>query len=120
MAKTIQEQIVALRTRIEADKAKLKELEAVENAAKALANLKAGSAIEFIYGRAENRKQYAGVVMGIADTDKGTRIKVQYGEGFDAQIVVIAPGDVVAVAEEAAEAAAPNGGAAADPLADIE
>ncbi|CAB3795589.1 hypothetical protein [Pararobbsia alpina] len=123
MAKTTVEQIAALQARIAADTAKLNELQAAEKASSALETLAADAPVRFVFGRAENRKEYDGVVLGIAETDKGKRIKVQYGEGFDAQIVVIDPSAILSVGDAEKEADAPEStaqDAAADPLASIQ
>ncbi|WP_155754006.1 hypothetical protein [Burkholderia vietnamiensis] len=114
--------IESLKARIAADTAKLAEMEAAAAAGSAMDKLASGDVIEFMFGRGETRKQRAGVVLGIADTDKGKRIKVQTGEGFDAEILVISPDAIVAVAEDKQEAAAEAvvyGVASADPLATL-
>lgn len=112
--------IEALKARIAADTAKLAELEAAAAAGNAMANLASGDVIEFMFGRGETRKQRAGVVLGIAETDKGKRIKIQTGEGFDAEILVISPDAIVAVAEDIGEGQAVDPTAAsADPLASL-
>lgn len=107
--------IDALKARIAADTAKLAEMEAAAAAGNAMEKLASGDVIEFMFGRGETRKQRAGVVLGIAEVDGKKRIKVQTGEGFDAEILVIAPDAIVAVAEDAIQA----GAASADPLADL-
>jgi sRNA-binding protein len=107
--------IQALKDRIAADTKKLAEMEAAAAAGNAMANLASGDVIEFMFGRGETRKQRAGVVLGIAETDKGKKIKVQTGEGFDAEILVITPDAIVAVAEDSTQA----GAASADPLASL-
>lgn len=110
--------IESLKARIAADALKLAEMEAAAAAGNAMANLASGDVIEFMFGRGETRKQRAGVVLGIAETDKGKKIKVQTGEGFDAEILVIATDAIVAVAEDIAEGQAVDATAAsADPLA---
>jgi hypothetical protein len=105
--------IESLKARIAADTLKLAELEAAAAAGNAMANLASGDVIEFMFGRGETRKQRAGVVLGVAETEKGKKIKVQTGEGFDAEILVISPDAIVTVAEDATQA----GAASADPLA---
>lgn len=102
--------------------AKADALDAAEKAANTLANLSAGDVIEYMYGRGENRKQYAGVVNGVAETDKGKRVKVTTGEGFDAEIHVIDPSAIVGPVDrdEAQGEALEAGQAAADPLSAIQ
>lgn len=114
MAKTVQEQIDVIEKRIAADTAKLAELKASVNAATALASLKHGDSIQFVFGRAENRKTYTGEVRSVFDTDKGQRVKVLYGEGADEQIVTIDPTAIQSVGD-----GQPITDAAADPLANI-
>lgn len=111
--------IEQIKARIAADTAKLAELESAERAASTLSNLAAGDVIDYMYGRGETRKQYAGVVNGVADTDKGKRIKVTTGEGFDVEIHVIDPSAIVGpVDSDAAQGVV--GGAEVDPLASIQ
>lgn len=120
MAKSVVEQIAALKTRIEADTAKLRELETAEKSAEAMQKLAAGDVVGFMYGRGETRKQYIGEVRAVFDTDKGKRVKVLAGEGVDEEIFVIEPSSIVFVGEEVQEADAPAGNvAAADPLAGL-
>jgi hypothetical protein len=112
--------VEALRAKAAEYTAKADALEAAEKAGNTLANLASGGVIEFMFGRGETRKQRAGVVLGIAETDKGKRIKIQTGEGFDAEILVISPDAIVAVAEDIAEGQAMDPTAAsADPLASL-
>jgi len=120
-------QIAKIETQIAQLQDKLAKLKAAEQSAAAMANLAAGSEIRFVYGRGETRAARTGTVLAIAETDKGTKIKVQYGEGFDVELAVIDAGAVLGVvgegkAESAPEAdplAAAAGDASADPLASI-
>lgn len=110
--------VAALRAKAAEYTAKADTLEAAEKSTNAMSTLASGDVIEFVFGRGENRKQRAGVVLGIAETDKGKRIKIQTGEGFDSEILVIDPSAIVAVAEDIAEGQAVDPTAAsADPLA---
>lgn len=120
-AKTVAEQIKALREKaIECTK-KADALAAAEKAAAALADLKPGDEIQYMYGRGETRGKFFGEVRAVFDTDKGKGIKVIKGSGADEEIVTIRPGDIVSIGAEVAEAAAPSGNVApADPLADIQ
>ncbi|APU00321.1 hypothetical protein HOR55_gp34 [Ralstonia phage RS-PII-1] len=95
--KTLTEQLIAIEAQIKKLEEKRDTLAvAIENEA-ALSNLSPGSTIRFNYGRAATRKELEGVVLGVQDTDKGRRIKVQYGEGFAADVVVVDPAAVVEV-----------------------
>lgn len=99
MAKTLIEQLQAAEEAVKKAIERRDELAAKIEAEQALSSIQTGNVIVFNYGRAETRKEYTGTVLGVADTDKGRRIKVQYGEGFDAAIVVIDPSAVVSVKE---------------------
>jgi hypothetical protein len=112
--------VATLRAKAAEYTAKADALEATEKAGNAMANLASGDVIEFLFGRGETRKQRAGVVLGIAEVEGKKKIKVQTGEGFDAEILVIAPDAIVAVAEDIAEGQAVDATAAsADPLASL-
>jgi len=112
--KTPEQKIAFLDARIKSDTEKRAEQVAILDARIALENISAGAPINFIYGRGENRKVHTGKVLAVAETDKGKRIKVQYGEGFDVDVAVIAPCDIVGASSEAL---ASN---ATDPLAGIQ
>jgi hypothetical protein len=114
MAKTIEEQKAILQDRINADTAKLAELNAAEDARELIK----GDVVTFNYGRGETRKQYTGTVAGTTDTDKGTKIKVVSGEGFETEIFVIDPSAVISVQSD--EQPEENNAADTDPLASIQ
>jgi hypothetical protein len=121
MAKSQQEQIAALETRIAADTAKLAELKAAVKAAALVANLAKDDIVTYPFGRGETRKSYTGVVAAVYETDKGKKVKVLVGEGADLDVHVIDIGAITSVGEAAQEADAPNAEAAsADPLAAIQ
>jgi hypothetical protein len=114
-------QIEKLRARIEADTAKLAELEAAEKAAAAMQNLSKDDPVVFMYGRGETRKQYTGTVRAVFETDKGKRVKVLAGEGADEELYVIEPSAIVGVGEAEQITASQTGltgalGPALDPL----
>lgn len=49
-----------------------------------------GAAVEFIYGRAENKKSLAGVVTGVKSQEKGgALVRIRVGEGFDEQTYTV-------------------------------
>lgn len=91
------EQLQAVEAKIAELTTKRDALAASIEAEQALAKVETGATIKFNYGRAETRKEHEGTVLGVAETDKGKRFKVQYGEGFDAAIVVIDASAIVAV-----------------------
>jgi len=88
------DKIVALQLVIEQDTATLESLQALEN-------VETGDVVHFNFGRGENRKEHVGTVLGVADTDKGRRIKVYTGEGFDAQVLTIGVAEIVSVQPKA-------------------
>ena len=56
-----------------------------------------GDVVRCEFGRAPNRKEVEATVVGVKtdpDTGKVTALKVQYGDGFDAETQVIRPGQV--------------------------
>ncbi|MEJ1593506.1 hypothetical protein SMA75_20140 [Escherichia coli] len=95
--KTLIEQLQAVEAKIVELQAEAQKLAEQIETEKALANLAAGTTITFNYGRADTRKELQGVVKGVADTDKGRRIKVESGEGFDAEIYIIEVAAIVKV-----------------------
>lgn len=112
--------IESLKARIAADTAKLAEMETAEKSASAMQTLSQGVTVKFMYGRGETRAERTGIVLAVAETDKGKRIKVQYGEGFDVELAVIDPAAILEVVGAFAEVdAALEGGASADPLASL-
>lgn len=52
-------------------------------------NIEPGDVVTFQHGRAETAKQYDGTVMGVKDGENGRWVKVQVGEGFDAEVFTI-------------------------------
>lgn len=99
MAKTFREQIAAKNDQI----AKLKldiiglEAQAVSEVDPAL--IVAGNTIVFEYGKAPNRRDLSGLILGVKEADPSvaksqTLVKVAVGQGFEAQIVTIYPANV--------------------------
>lgn len=66
---------------------------ALENAAAneaAIEALKAGDAVAYVYGRALNKRVLSGTVSATKKNDKGiVQLKVEHGEGFDAEFHLI-------------------------------
>lgn len=84
----------SLRARITADTEKYNELAAELNSIAALAAVAAGSDVIVKLGRKfadKDTTRYApGVVLAVKEDEDGTKLyKVQYGQGFDAEIVVV-------------------------------
>lgn len=111
----------AIKAQIVALQAKLVEVEAAESLTKICVAV--GDPLTFNFGRGEKRRlALQGVVKGIAESEKGTKYRVEVGEGFDVESFVIGLSDIVvgdlfkvdAAIEKEAEQ-----GASADPLSMI-
>lgn len=69
---------------------KLNELAAEINAIDALAAVTVGSKVIVTVGKGEAAKEVEAVVVGVREEEDGSKtLKVQYGEGFDADIAVV-------------------------------
>lgn len=65
------------------------EIEAID----ATASIDVGSAVTITVGKGETRREVQGTVLGVRETEEGTReFKVGYGEGFDADVRVVSAG----------------------------
>lgn len=100
--KTLEERIEALQTRIEADTAKLDELIAERDNAERLASVGSGTKVSIKLGRKfkdkDTTRVEVGVVIAVKEEEDGTKLlKVQVGEGFDAEFVTVGLGAVVEV-----------------------
>lgn len=97
--KTIAEKIEALEKRVENDTAKLEELIAERDNAERLARVGAGTHVTVQLGRKFKDKDTTRVVPGIVvavkeDEDGDKLLKVQVGDGFDAEYVIVGLGAV--------------------------
>ena len=97
--KTIAEKIEALEKRVENDTAKLEELIAERDNAERLAGVGAGTHVTVKLGRKFKDKDTTRVVTGIVvavkeDDDVDKLLKVQIGDGFDAEYVIVGLGAV--------------------------
>lgn len=98
MAKTIAEQIVAVETSIASLTTKLEALKAEQAVSEQLANLTKGSRLRVRIGRGDTAREVDSEVLAVSnDEEKGTRIKVVFGEGFDTETSVIQTSQIVAV-----------------------
>lgn len=99
MAKTtIAEQIAAVETQIAALNTKLTALKAEQAVSEQLANLAKGSRLRVRIGRGDTAREVDSEVLAVSnDEEKGTRIKVVFGEGFDTETSVIQTSQIVAV-----------------------
>lgn len=100
--KTLPEKIEALQLRIENDTAKLEELIAERDNAERLSGVGAGTHVSIKLGRKFKDKDttriVAGVVVAVKEDDDGDKLlKVQVGDGFDAEYVVVGLGAVQSV-----------------------
>lgn len=59
-------------------------------------NIEAGDTVTFDFGRGDNKETYTGSVLGLKDDSNGRWIKVQVGEGFDADVKTIRPAAIAA------------------------
>ena len=63
-----------------------------------LDNISVGTAVTIKQGRAETTREVTGIVIAIKHEDDGSaKYKVQYGEGFDADIAVVHSSGILAV-----------------------
>lgn len=86
---------------------KLNELAAEINAIDALAAVTVGSKVIVTVGKGEAAKEVEAVVVGVREEEDGSKtLKVQYGEGFDADIAVVKASKVKLPAAEGEAAAA--------------
>ena len=97
--KTLAEKIEALELRIESDTAKLAEFIAERDNAERLAGVTAGTHVTVKLGRKFKEKDTTRVVPGIVvavkeDDDGDKLLKVQVGDGFDAEYVIVGLGAV--------------------------
>jgi hypothetical protein len=97
-AEKLAKQITTLETRIAADTAKLAEVKQELETSERLASVGVGTLVTIKLGRAETTREVAGEVLGVKDDDNGARrYKISYGEGFDADVVIIQPSQIVAI-----------------------
>jgi len=70
----------------------------------ALESVAVGTEVLVSIGRAETARTVAGTVVGVREDDNGTKsYKVQYGSGFDADIVVVKSCSIALPAEGVGE-----------------
>jgi len=97
-AEKLSKKIEALKDRIQKDSAALITLEAQFGSVDLLESVKAGSVIVARVGRAETAKEVTASVVGVQTLENGDkRFKIYFGEGFDADTVVIQESQIVDV-----------------------
>ena len=97
--KTIAEKIEALAQRIDNDTAKLEELITERDNAERLAGVGAGTHVTVKLGRKfkdkDTTRVVPGIVVAVKEDDDGDKLlKVQVGDGFDAECVIVGLGAV--------------------------
>ena len=78
-------------------KAELADLDTALALAKRVQTLAPNDVVQFDWGRGEQRGPVTGTVLGVEETDKGTRIKVFVGAGVTADIKTIQPREITDV-----------------------
>lgn len=90
--------IAQTEARIQRDTEALAELQGELQGIERLASVAPGTAVTVRLGRGETTREVNAVVVGVkADEDSATRYKVQYGEGFDADVAVVFSTQIIAV-----------------------
>ena len=96
--KTLAEKIEALELRIESDTAKLAEFIAERDNAERLAGVTAGTHVTVKLGRKfkdkDTTRVVPGIVVAVKEDDGDKLLKVQVGDGFDAEYVSVGLGAV--------------------------
>lgn len=87
-----------LAKRITADTENYNKIKAEYEIIDSLDNISVGTAVTIKQGRAETTREVTGIVIAIKHEDDGSaKYKVQYGEGFDADIAVVHSSGILAV-----------------------
>lgn len=95
---TTAEKIAAKRKQLDALNKEIERLEARERAGDLLGQVKAGSVIVARVGRAETSREVTASVVGVQTLDNGdSRYKIFFGEGVDAELVVIQSSQILDV-----------------------
>lgn len=89
--------VTLLTKRIADDTAELPKVQAELAAQEQIANVKEGSVIVVKQGRADTVREVAAVVKATRDGEGVRQFKVEIGEGFDAEIVVVQDYQVIEV-----------------------
>lgn len=85
---------------------KAEEIKAELESASLLASIGIGSEVVVVLGRAETTREVVGTIIGVKEEEDGSKkFKVQYGEGFDADIAVVGSAKIKPVPPKAEEAA---------------
>ena len=99
------EDIATAEAKVSKLKAKLAKLDAAQTNASAIEALAAGDEVAYVYGRALNKRVLNGRIAATKKNDKGVvQLKVEYGEGFDAEFHLIDETALLFTSEEVAAA----------------
>lgn len=99
------EDIAKAQAKVDGLTEKLAKLDAVEANRAAIEALSAGDAVSYVFGRALNKRVLSGVVVATGKNDKGVlQLKVQTGEGLDAELNLIDSSALLMSAEEVLKA----------------
>lgn len=104
-AEKLDQQIEKLRVEIDTKKAKFVELCSLRESIDLLEGIAEGSVLTVKIGRAETAKNVNGTVVGVKSEEDGSRkFKVYYGEGIDADLVIVNESQIVKVISNPAAA----------------
>lgn len=113
------EDIAKAQAKVDSLNEKLAKLDAVEANAAAIDALSPGDSVSYVFGRAANRRVLTGVVRATNKNDKGVlQLKVETGEGFDAEFNLIDSSALLMSSDEVIAAQAAIDKAAADAAAE--
>lgn len=102
--------IEALTARIAKDQAELTKLRAKAEAGITVEKLTPGTEVVAVYGRGDNKKELNAVVLGVDVPVKGgTQVKVQFGTGYETEIVTVSLSAILRIGTGAATEAAAVG-----------
>lgn len=94
----LSDRIEVLEKRIASDNAELAEKKLQLESVDRLASVAAGSNVIIRIGRAETSREVSATIMGVKTTDGGDiRYKASFGEGFDAEVVIIQESQIISV-----------------------
>ncbi len=96
-------QIATIEKRIETDTAKVADLKQELETAQRLADVREGTLITARLGRAETTREVAATVLGKKEDDNGVRYKIEFGDGFDKDVTVIQPAQIIAITGQISE-----------------
>lgn len=86
----LQEKLKEAQAKVAKIEAQIAAFEADAANEEAINNLSSGDTVAYVYGRAANKRVLSGVVRYVGKTDKGAvQLKVETGEGLDAEFNLI-------------------------------